>query len=103
MPYIINSAELENKINIEGMQKSTGNGLMVNVYVEDFQYRKLTINDTVKKSVKDGVEQIDSIYSTSAEVFQSLRLKIVALNGEYYCNEFTKNRNPKKITTTNFY
>lgn len=103
MPYIINSAELENKINIEGMQKSTGNGLMVNVYVEDFQYSKLTINDTVKKSVKDGVEQIDSIYSASAEVFQPLRLKVVAPNGESYSNQITTSRKPKKISTQNFY
>src|SRR5690554_7518067 len=85
------------------MQKSTGNGLMVNVYVEDFQYSKLTINDTVKKSVKDGVEQIDSIYSASAEVFQPLRLKVVAPNGESYSNQITTSRKPKKISTQNFY
>src|SRR5690554_7815001 len=85
------------------MQKSTGNGLMVNVYVEDFQYSKLTINDTVKKSVKDGVEQIDSIYSAAAEVFQPLRLKVVAPNGESYSNQITTSRKPKKISTQNFY
>jgi|SRR5690554_5985514 len=102
MPYMVNKSELERKIVIDGMQRSQGNGLLVNVYLEGFTYRKVVINDTVKKTVKDGVQKIDSIYSSSAEVVHPLRLKVVAPNGESFSDPIASSRNYKTLKTQNY-
>lgn len=102
MPYMINKSELENMIKIDGMQKNQGSGLQVNIYLEGFDYRNIVINDTVKKTVKDGVQKIDSIFSSTAEVKHPLRLSVVAPTGESYNNQIESSRRYKKLSTQNY-
>ena len=102
MPYMINKSQLENMVKIDGMNKTQGNGLAVNIYLEGFKYYKVTIKDSVRKTVKDGAQIIDTIFSSSAEVLHPLRLNVVAPNGETYSNQIVSSRVSKKLKTQNY-
>jgi hypothetical protein len=102
MPYMIDKTQLEKSIKIDGMQRSSQDGLIVNVYLEGFNSRKVIFDDTIKKSVKDDVQIIDTIYWSSAEVAHPLRINVVAPNGESYSNNIASSRNYKKLKTQNF-
>lgn len=102
IPYMMNKHELESKIVIDGMQRSQGNGLIVNLYLEGFSYRKVTISDTVKKSVTDGVQKIDSVFSATAEVAHPVRLSVVAPNGDTFNDPVLTSRNYKNLKSQNY-
>ncbi|HLV41461.1 MAG TPA: hypothetical protein VKY37_04220 [Brumimicrobium sp.] len=102
IPYMINKSQVENMIKIEGMQKSNGNGLLVNFYFEGFNYSQVNVKDSLRKSVKDGVQSIDTVYSSSAEVRHPLRINVVAPNGESYGNQIATSREYKKLKTQNY-
>jgi|SRR5690554_2229180 len=102
IPYMINKSQVENMIKIEGMQKSNGNGLLVNFYFEGFNYSQVNVKDSLRKSVKDGVQSIDTVYSSSAEVRHPLRINVVAPNGESYGNQIATSREYKRLKTQNY-
>lgn len=101
-PYMINKSQFESLIKIEGMQKSNGHGLLVNVYLEGFKYTDVIVKDSVVKSVKEGLHYMDTVYSSSAEVSHPIRLKVVAPNGESFENEIASSREKKKLKTQNY-
>ena len=102
LPYMINKSQVEAMVKIDGMQKSQGNGLLVNVYFEGFKYTEVQVKDSIKKTVKEGVQYIDTVYSSSAKVRHPLRLKVVAPNGESFSNQIDISREFKLLRTQNF-
>ncbi|PKR82128.1 hypothetical protein CW751_01970 [Brumimicrobium salinarum] len=102
IPYMINTAEFESRIKIDGMKRSEGNGLKVNIYFEGFQYDNIRLEDTIKTRNKNGVQVTDSIFSASTRVRHPLRIKVVAPNGESYRNNIPASRSYKQLQTQKF-
>ncbi|MDX1653303.1 MAG: hypothetical protein R3277_12470, partial [Brumimicrobium sp.] len=94
--------DLENRINIEGMNKGDVNPLEINITYNGYNVERVKVVKDKKKRKVDGVEYVDTVYYGRADVKHPLMLYARSPIGSDYAIQVPQTDNFKTLKTSDY-